>query len=104
MVKKHYYRTPLVSHVRTVVADSLLTFLTCIRARKVRVGTNRFQEYQRKAVSCPTNQWGNQAKSPAHLVTAYSRNPQWRFIALKVPIQPRNRLSFPIFHVTNRGL
>lgn len=39
-----------------------------------------------------------------HLVIAYSRNPQWRFIALKVPMQPRNRLSFPIFQVTNNGL
>jgi hypothetical protein len=87
------------------VADILLAFIIFIRVWKAQVGVNRFKEaYQRKAVSCPTDQWGNQAKSPAHLVTAYSRNPQWRFIALKVPIQPRNRLSFPIFHVTNRGL
>jgi len=25
-------------------------------------------------------------------------------MALNVPIQPRNRISFPIVHVTNRGL
>lgn len=89
----------------TLVVDILLAFLIFTRVWKAWVGVNRFKEaYQREAVTCPTDQWGNQTKSPAHLVTAYSRNPQWRFIALKVPIQPRNRLSFPIFHVTNRGL
>jgi len=40
----------------------------------------------------------------SHLVVAYSRSPACKCIALKVPIQPRNLISFPIVHVTNKGL
>lgn len=39
-----------------------------------------------------------------YLVTAYSLSPLWRLVAEKVPIHPRNRLSFPSFQVTNSGL
>lgn len=39
-----------------------------------------------------------------YLVTAYSLIPLCKFIALKVPIQPRRRRSFPMYHVTNKGL
>ena len=40
----------------------------------------------------------------AYLVRVYSLSPECRFMAENVPIQPRNRLSLPIFHVTNSGL
>lgn len=39
-----------------------------------------------------------------YLDIAYSLRPSCRFIAVNVPIQPRRRFSFPIFHVTNSGL
>ncbi len=37
-------------------------------------------------------------------MTAYSRSPLCKLIALNVPIQPRNRLSLPVSQVTNNGL
>lgn len=40
----------------------------------------------------------------AYLVRVYSLSPECRFMAENVPIQPLNRLSLPIFHVTNSGL
>lgn len=40
----------------------------------------------------------------AHLVRVYSLSPECRVMAENVPIQPLNRLSLPIFHVTNSGL
>lgn len=39
-----------------------------------------------------------------YLVNVYSLSPEWRFMAEKVPMQPRSRLSRPVFHVTKRGL
>lgn len=39
-----------------------------------------------------------------HLVRVYSLSPECRFMAENVPIQPLNRLSLPIFHVTKSGL
>lgn len=43
-LKKNYYRTPLVSHVDTVVVDSLLAFPICMMVRKAMAGTNRIKE------------------------------------------------------------
>lgn len=40
----------------------------------------------------------------SYLVSVYSLSPECRFMAEKVPMHPRNRLSRPIFHVTNSGL
>lgn len=40
----------------------------------------------------------------AYLVRVYSLSPECRFMAENVPIQPLNRLSLPIFQVTNSGL
>lgn len=39
-----------------------------------------------------------------YLVRVYSLSPECRFMAENVPIQPLNRLSLPIFHVTKSGL
>lgn len=39
-----------------------------------------------------------------YLVNVYSLSPEWRFMAEKVPMQPRSRLSRPVFQVTKRGL
>lgn len=39
-----------------------------------------------------------------YLVNVYSLSPEWRFMAEKVPMQPRSRLSRPVFHVTKSGL
>ena len=39
-----------------------------------------------------------------YLVSVYSLSPEWRFMAEKVPMQPRSRLSRPVFHVTKSGL
>lgn len=47
---------------------------------------------------------GLKRESLKALVMAYSLSPDCRFMALKVPMQPRSRLSFPITHVTNKGL
>lgn len=43
-------------------------------------------------------------KDLAYLVRVYSLSPECRFMAENVPIQPLNRLSRPIFQVTNSGL
>lgn len=43
-------------------------------------------------------------KDVAYLVRVYSLSPECRFMAENVPIQPLNRLSRPIFQVTNSGL
>lgn len=40
----------------------------------------------------------------SYLVNVYSLSPEWRFMAEKVPMQPRSRLSRPVFHVTKSGL
>lgn len=51
-----------------------------------------------KNVECTRNQWKTFYKDYEQTV------PEWRSIALNVPMHPRKRLSLPIFQVTNNGL
>jgi hypothetical protein len=60
-----------------------------------------FSLHSPPALLCTT---GCVAAGNGYLVTAYSLSPLWRFVGENVPMQPRSRLSRPIFHVTKSGL